>query len=67
MGQQVAGAIVTDKGDGPPAFQGPEGDAILSVAEEALIDGDGAVAAEGAGALAVELVGVGHLGEETDN
>jgi hypothetical protein len=65
-GKERAGAFVAGEIDGATAFHRPDRDAALSPAEDAVIISNRTVTAEEALGVTIALVGVGHLGDGTD-
>jgi hypothetical protein len=63
-GEEAARAVVTDERDAATSRDRPEGGPVGSIAEDAVVVGDGAVRTESASPLAVQLLGVGHLGNQ---
>jgi len=67
-GQQGKLALPCDKWDGLPPFDGPDAHGLRGQlpGQDAVVIGDAAVRVKAALRFAVELVGVGHLRQQTD-
>lgn len=68
VGQEAPLVVTTDERNELPTLEGPEGHGVLGLeTEDTVVVGDGAERAEGALGLAVEFVGIGHLGDAADH